>query len=266
MPMSRRLGVRSNSVPVTREEAAESPPNPDEAPPSDRREAAVGWATWVGLALALVGLIDGLMMALKRKVAACPDGKYFPEGTTDFTCYAHPQAGLGIAIAALSVVLGILIVLCSMVASQSGGPSTIRLTGKDRVAPSRIRPHMAADSAAVRRNDDRLRAESRGCSDSVDPEAEWVASRTGTNGEHLIPVGVVGWSRCGLKLTPSELDGQPIGLLQVVHMQVDVHLLLLGAGRPIRWHVARGQLHAHDPFAVDHDAVPVLVAMHSATQ
>lgn len=142
MPMSRRLGVRSNSVPVTREEAAESPPNPDEAPPSDRREAAVGWATWVGLALALVGLIDGLMMALKRKVAACPDGKYFPEGTTDFTCYAHPQAGLGIAIAALSVVLGILIVLCSMVASQSGGPSTIRLTGKDRVAPSRIRPHM----------------------------------------------------------------------------------------------------------------------------
>ena len=77
------------------------------------------WAPWVGLALALVGLIDGLVMALKRKVADCPDGTYFPEGATDFTCYVHPQAGLGIAIAALSVVLGSLIVLCSMVARAS---------------------------------------------------------------------------------------------------------------------------------------------------
>jgi len=45
----------------------------------------------------------------------------------------------------------------------------------------------------------------------VDPEAEWVSGRTGIDGEHLIAVGVVGWSPCGLKLTPSELDRQPIG-------------------------------------------------------
>ena len=99
------------------EEATES--NQDEARPADRREDAVWWATWVGIALALVGLIDGVMMALKRKAADCPSGTYFPEGATDFNCYVHPQAGLGIAVAALSVVLGILVVLSSMVARAS---------------------------------------------------------------------------------------------------------------------------------------------------
>lgn len=102
------------------EEATESHSNQDdEARPADRREDAVWWATWAGLGLALVGLIDGLMMALKKKVAGCPGGTYFPEDATDFTCYVHPQAGLGIAIAALSVMLGILIVLCSIVARAS---------------------------------------------------------------------------------------------------------------------------------------------------
>jgi len=55
-------------------------------------------------------------MALKRKEADCPDGKVFPEGTTDFSCYVHPQAGIGIAIAAMSVLLGILVVLASIAA------------------------------------------------------------------------------------------------------------------------------------------------------
>ena len=99
------------------EEATES--DQDEARPADRREDAVWLATWVGLALAMVGLIDGVMMALKRKVADCPGGTYFPEGATDFNCYVHPQAGLGIAVAALSVVLGILVVFSSIVARAS---------------------------------------------------------------------------------------------------------------------------------------------------
>src|SRR6476660_953343 len=49
-------------------------------------------------------------------------------------------------------------------------------------------------------------------------------------------------------------------------MQVDVYLLLLGTVRPIRCHVVWGKLHAHDPLAVDHDAVPVLVAVHHAAE
>lgn len=106
------------------EEGTGSRSNQDETRPADRREEAVWWATRVGLALCLVGLLDGLMMALKRKVAGCPDGTYFPEGTTDFNYYVHPQAGVGIAVAALSVVLGILVVFSSMVvrASLQGGP------------------------------------------------------------------------------------------------------------------------------------------------
>lgn len=104
-----------------REEATESHSNQDEARSAARREDAVWWATWVGLALALIALIDGLVMALKRKLADCPDGTYFPQGETDFNCYVHPQAGLGIAIAVLSVVLGILVVFSSIVARASLG-------------------------------------------------------------------------------------------------------------------------------------------------
>jgi hypothetical protein len=47
-------------------------------------------------------------MASKRHVAPCPNGKTWPEGTKDFTCYVHPDAGLGVAIALLFVLLGIL--------------------------------------------------------------------------------------------------------------------------------------------------------------
>lgn len=98
----------------------------------------------------------------------------------------------------------------------------------------------------------------------MDPEAKRVTSRTGVYGEHLLAVGIVGRSLRGLKSTSSELDGEPTGCLQVVHMQVDVHLLLLGTGRPIRCHMVRCKLHAHNPLAVDHDAVPALVPVHDA--
>lgn len=67
----------------------------------------------------LVGLLDGLIMAVKKKAVPCPDGTFFPEGTTDFACYVHPQAGVGVAIAALSVVLGILVVFSSIVVRAS---------------------------------------------------------------------------------------------------------------------------------------------------
>jgi len=100
----------------------------------------------------------------------------------------------------------------------------------------------------------------------VDPEAERMAGRTGMDGEHLIAFWVVCWSRCGLKLTPSEFERQPIGSLKVVHMQIEVHLLLLGTGRPIRCHMVRGKLHTHDPLVADHDAVPVLVPVHYSVQ
>ena len=100
------------------EDTAELPPH--ERPLfAGRQEGLVAGAVWVGALLALVGLIDGVVMTLNKKVASCPDGKYFPDGTTDFTCYVHPQAGVGIAVAALSIVLGILVVLSGIVATAT---------------------------------------------------------------------------------------------------------------------------------------------------
>ena len=96
-----------------------SAPSVRETGSSDRREAGVWWATWVALLLVLVGLVDGIIMGMKRKVAACPDGTLFPEGTTDFECYVHPQAGIGVAIAAISVVLGVLVVFTSILVRAS---------------------------------------------------------------------------------------------------------------------------------------------------
>jgi hypothetical protein len=109
------------------EDAAESPADQDSARLPERREDLVWWATWVALLLASVGLVDGLMMAMKKQVAACPDGTYFPDGTTDLDCYVHPEAGLGIAIAALSVVLAILVVFSSMAVRASLGARPLSL-------------------------------------------------------------------------------------------------------------------------------------------
>jgi hypothetical protein len=72
-----------------------------------RHEGAVWSVMLVGSLVAVAGLVDGIVMASKRHVAQCPDGKYFPEGTTDFNCYVHPNAGLGTAIALFSILLGI---------------------------------------------------------------------------------------------------------------------------------------------------------------
>lgn len=91
-----------------------------------RNERIVRLAMLVGVGLALVGLVDGFVMALKRHVAPCPNGTYFPRGATDFNCYVHPNAGPGIAIAAFSALLGILVVLSAISATASlrSGPTS----------------------------------------------------------------------------------------------------------------------------------------------
>ena len=117
-------------------------PSRQDGPSLDERHAdLVWWATWVGLILALVGLLDGLMMALTKKATPCPDGTFFSDGTTDFACYAHPQAGVGIAIAALSAVLGILVVFSSLVVRAS-------------LEAAHFRPDLGSTSSALRRPSD----------------------------------------------------------------------------------------------------------------
>jgi hypothetical protein len=70
----------------------------------------------VGICFGIVGLAVGLRMALKATVVGCPDGHYFPEGTTDFRCFAHQHAGVGTAIVVFSVLLAILVGLCGTIA------------------------------------------------------------------------------------------------------------------------------------------------------
>lgn len=120
------------------EDATELPSNQDGPRLDEGHEDLIWWATWAGLILALIGLLDGLMMALKKKEAPCPDGTFFPEGTTDFACYVHPQAGVGIAISALSVMLGILIVFSSIVVRAG-------------LEAARVRPELGGTSSALRR-------------------------------------------------------------------------------------------------------------------
>lgn len=54
--------------------------------------------------------------------------------------------------------------------------------------------------------------------------------------------------------------------VDVIDMKIEVDLLLLAANWPLRRDVVRGVLDAHDPFIVDHDAVPVVVAVHCAAE
>ncbi|HZC69553.1 MAG TPA: hypothetical protein VE442_02555 [Jatrophihabitans sp.] len=75
-------------------------------------------AVSIGIACAVVGIVIGLRMALHTTVVDCADGTYFPEGTTDFRCYAHKQAGDGTAIVLISAMLGILIWLSGVIATS----------------------------------------------------------------------------------------------------------------------------------------------------
>jgi hypothetical protein len=86
---------------------------------SGRKERIVESAVLVGVILSLVGLVDGFVMALKRHVTPCPNGTFFPKGSTDLNCYVHPNAGAGIAIVVFSGLLGILVVLSAISASAS---------------------------------------------------------------------------------------------------------------------------------------------------
>lgn len=84
----------------------------------------VARVTWVGITAALAGLITGLLMALQRRVVVCPEGAFFPEGTTDFRCFEHPLALEGAAVLAIAIALGALIVLAALTITTLRRPDT----------------------------------------------------------------------------------------------------------------------------------------------
>lgn len=89
--------------------------------PADQWATRIVWARRAGVILAAGGFLDGLIMALDRRAVGCPG---VPQGATDLQCFVHPEAPEGIAIATISVLLGILIVLTSVIAHASVGSRT----------------------------------------------------------------------------------------------------------------------------------------------
>lgn len=77
----------------------------------------IGLARGVGLALAVTGAVAGLMMALDKKEAECPPDKIFGPGANDLTCYVYPHVPEGVAVAAVSLLLGILILFAAWIAT-----------------------------------------------------------------------------------------------------------------------------------------------------
>jgi hypothetical protein len=50
----------------------------------------------------------------KRKVTQCPNGHLFPQGTKNFDCYAHPRLTEDLAISALALTLGALLLIAAL--------------------------------------------------------------------------------------------------------------------------------------------------------
>jgi hypothetical protein len=97
----------------------ESPATDTSAPLERLLAGPVAWITTaqvVGVGAALAAFIDGIVLMAKRTVKDCPNGTFFPAGTKDFTCHAHPRLGEGLAISGISLSVGVLVLLLGYVA------------------------------------------------------------------------------------------------------------------------------------------------------
>jgi hypothetical protein len=114
----------------TQESAGDGPPSSSHRPAEPSRPSAarrslsqrspsenvVAPLLAFGGLVIVVGVIVGIVVALHAKVAPCEDGHYFPPGTTDFRCYAHPHAILGGFIVGASIFSAIVLALIGIVA------------------------------------------------------------------------------------------------------------------------------------------------------
>jgi hypothetical protein len=82
------------------------------------------WLVGVGVMAGIAAIAIGLRMAFHATVVECENGHYFPEGTTDFRCFAHKHAGDGATIALIALMLAILLVFAGVLAHNAFGAST----------------------------------------------------------------------------------------------------------------------------------------------
>lgn len=89
----------------------------------------------VGLGACVLGVVVGIAMIAVRREVECPDGTFFPEGTTDFRCFEHPQALGGSAVVLICLALAAVIALCAMAAadvvSRRSGAMLLEVHGTD---------------------------------------------------------------------------------------------------------------------------------------
>ena len=90
----------------------------DGASPSLTTKAArrVGAYRNAGLAACVAGVVVGAVMIARRREVPCADGTFFPEGTTDFRCFDHPQALGGSAVVLICLALAAVVALCAVAA------------------------------------------------------------------------------------------------------------------------------------------------------
>jgi hypothetical protein len=100
-----------------------------------RSEANVFGAAAAGVAMSVVAAILGVVLAVRRHHTPCPDGTYFPEGTTDFRCFTHPHALEGTSIALVALALAVLIGLVAFVARLALA-SYAKLDSRSPTSPS----------------------------------------------------------------------------------------------------------------------------------
>jgi len=108
MPADEDTPASADPAPAARDLAAEAKVGKFEV----RLEALLV----LGGLVALVGAIAGLFLAFRAKVAPCEDGHYFPPGTTDFNCYAHPHAIIGCTLIGASLFAGIVLAVIGLTA------------------------------------------------------------------------------------------------------------------------------------------------------
>ena len=84
------------------------------------------WTAFVGLGAALAGVIDGIVLMAKSGPGMC--GSYFlGEKTGEAPCRVHPRLGEGLAIAAISLGLGAVVLLLAYLSSDMLRRDTPRL-------------------------------------------------------------------------------------------------------------------------------------------